>query len=271
MKNRQGFDVLDYLFGLYLGGVALYILAPLVIIVLNAFNSAAYNVFPPEGFSLKWFGVVWRYPTFKPAFINSMIVGVGSMFISVTFGTMAAYAFVRHRFRFDTLLNSLLFAPALVPTIAIGAGVYVYYIRIGMYGGKFGLILVHALISLPFVISIMVAVMKGLDPVLEEAAQDLGAKPVETFFRVTLPQMRSGIIVSSLFAFIISFDELPASLFLVRPSNNTLPIEMFLYLQEYQNPSLAALSTIIMGITVVIVAILAPFVRSQMEKRRLLH
>jgi len=271
MTEQNRFDIFTIIFGILLFLVALYILAPLIFVVVNAFNSAAYNVFPPQGFSLKWFGVVLRYPTFKPAFINSVIVGVGAMLIAVTTGTMAARAFVNYWFRGNNLLRSLLFAPALVPTIAIGAGLFLYYIRIGLYGGKLGLILAHSLLGLPFVISIMSAGMLGIDPALEEAAQDLGAKPLETFIKITLPQMRAGLIVSALFAFIISFDNLETSLFLVRPANNTLPIEMFLYLQEYQNPSLAALSTLLIAITIVAVLILIPFMRRQAEHRKMLR
>lgn len=271
MKEKIKFDPITILLGIVLVLVALYILAPLIFVVFNSFNSAAYNVFPPEGFSLKWFKVVLEYPTFKRAFLNSIIVGVGSMLISVTAGTMAARAFVSYGFRGDNAFRSLLFSPALVPKIAIGAGLFLYFIRIGLYGGRFGLILAHALLGIPFVISIMTAVMLGIDRSLEEAAQDLGARPLTTFLRVTLPQMRAGLIISALFSFIISFDELETSLFLVRPANNTLPIEMFLYLQEYQNPSLAALSTLLIAITIVGVLILVPFVRVQAERRKLLR
>jgi len=271
MRERFRFDIFDILFGILLVAVSMYILAPLIFVIVNSFNGAAYNVFPPEGFSLKWFGVVLRYPSFRPAFINSVIVGFGAMIIAVVFGTMAARAFVKYRFKFDTVSRSLLYSPALVPNIAIGAGIFLYYIRIGLYGGRTGLILAHALLGLPFVITIMAAVMLSLDSSLEEAAQDLGAKPLETFIRVTLPQMRAGLIVSAMFAFIISFDELETSLFLVRPANNTLPIEMFLYLQEYQNPSLAALSTLLIAITAIAVILLIPFIRRQVERRKLLR
>jgi putative spermidine/putrescine transport system permease protein len=113
--------------------------------------------------------------------------------------------------------------------------------------------------------------MVSLDPSLEEASQDLGATPRQTFMRVTLPQMKTGLIVSALFSFIISFDELETSLFLVRPKNNTLPIEMFLYLQEYQNPSLAALSTMLIFGTAILVILLVPFIRQQAERRRILR
>lgn len=271
MGERRGFDLVGVMLGAFIWAVAIFILAPILVIILNAFNSAAYNVFPPEGFSLRWFDVVLNYPTFKPAFVNSVVVGIGAMIIAVVTGTLAARAFVKYTFRMNTATRSLLFAPAVIPKIAVGAGIFLYYIRIGLYGGRLGLILAHALLGIPFVVAIITAVMLNMDPSLEEAAQDLGASPLQTFWRVTLPQMRAGLIVSSLFAFIISFDELETSLFLVRPRNNTLPIEMFLYLQEYQNPSLAALSTLLIGFTAVAVIILVPFVTRQAERRRMLR
>lgn len=269
--NDRKFDLINILIGIFIWLMTLFILSPILIIIVNAFNGAAYNVFPPQGFSLHWFGVVLNYPTFRPAIVNSILVGLGAMAIAVITGTLAARAFVKYTFRGNTVLRSLLFAPAVIPNIAIGAGLFLYYIRIGLYGGKIGLILAHGLLGIPFVISIITAVMLNLDPSLEEAAQDLGATPRQTFLRVTLPQMRTGLIVSALFSFIISFDELETSLFLVRPKNNTLPIEMFLYLQEYQNPSLAALSTMLIAGTAIGVILLVPFIRQQAERRRILR
>lgn len=271
MNESQKFDPISILFGIFLAGFAFYMLSPLIFVVINSFNSAAYNVFPPEGFSLRWFEVVLKYPTFRPAFFNSIVVGLGAMLIAVVTGTMAARAFASYGFKGDNIVRSLLFSPALVPKIALGAGLFLYFIRIGLYGSKLGLILAHALVGLPFVISIMVAVMVGLDKSLEEAAMDLGAKPLTTFLKITLPQMTAGLTVSALFSFIISFDELETSLFLVRPANNTLPIEMFLYLQEYQNPSLAALSTLLIALTIIGVVILVPFMRGQAKRRKLLR
>jgi putative spermidine/putrescine transport system permease protein len=174
-------DPISLFFGLFLFVVGLYILSPIIFVVINAFNSAAYNVFPPEGFSLRWFQNALIEPRFRVAMYNSLIVGIGAMILAVTTGTMAAFALVRYRFRGRTLLKSFMFAPMLVPSIALGAALYLYYLRIGLYGGRLGLVLAHSLLGLPFVISIMTAVMLGIDPSLEEAAEDLGAGPLSTF------------------------------------------------------------------------------------------
>jgi putative spermidine/putrescine transport system permease protein len=197
------------------------------------------------------------------------MVGIGATAISLVLGTMAARALTRWRFTGQSFLRSFFFAPVLVPRIALGAALFLLYIRIGLYGGILGLIIAHALLGLPFVISIMTAVMYNVDQSQEEAAQDLGCSPVESFFRVTLAQLRTGLVVSGLFAFMLSFDELDTSLFLVRPANNTLPIEMFLYVQEQQNPTLAALSTMLIGLTALIVLVLVPVLKTQDARRML--
>jgi putative spermidine/putrescine transport system permease protein len=265
---RRRFDWIDLLFAVGLVAVSLYMLAPIIFVVINSFNSAAYNVFPPAGFSLRWYENALSVPKFRTSFTTSVMVALGAMTVSLVFGTMAARALTRHRFRGQTFLRSFFFAPVLVPRIALGAALFLLYIRIGMYGGVPGLIIAHSLLGLPFVISIMTAVMYNIDPTQEEAAQDLGCGPIESFFRVTLAQLRTGLVVAGVFAFMMSFDELETSLFLVRPENNTLPIEMFLYVQEFQNPTLAALSSLLILLTVVLVLVLVPVLRAR-ETRRL--
>ena len=268
MSRRRRLDPVDVLFALGLGLVGLYMLAPIIFVVINSFNSAAYNVFPPEGFSLRWYENALAVPKFRSSFATSVVVGLGAMAVSLVFGTMAARALTHHRFTGQTFLRSFFFAPVLVPRIALGAALFLFYIRVGLYGGTFGLIVAHSLLGLPFVISIMTAVMYNLDPAQEEAAQDLGCAPIESFFRVTLAQLRTGLIVAGVFAFMMSFDELETSLFLVRPENNTLPIEMFLYVQEWQNPTLAALSSLLIALTVLLVLLLVPILKAR-ETRRL--
>lgn len=269
MKKRTSWDPWNVAFGVGLVAVSLYMLSPIIFVIINSFNSAAYNVFPPTGFSLQWYATALSLPKFRTAFLNSVVVGLGATLISLVLGTLSARALVRHRFTGQTFVRSFFFAPLLVPRIALGAALFLLYIRIGLYGGREGIMIAHALLGLPFTISILTAVMYSVDPAQEEAAQDLGATGLQAFLRVTLPQMRTGLVVAALFAFMTSFDELDTSLFLVRPENNTMPIEMFLYVQEYQNPTLAALSTLLIAATVVLVLLLIPLARAQ-EARKLL-
>ena len=151
-----------------------------------------------------------------------------------------------------------------------GAALFLLYIRIGLYGTRTGLVLGHALLGLPFVMSIVAASLQTLGREYEEAAMDLGANPFVTFFRVTIPSIRPGLIVGALFAFVTSWDQVDVSLFLTRPRNNTLPIAMFNYEQNYQDPTLAALSTVLIGFAVILVLLAVSVLKTQ-EYRRLVE
>jgi putative spermidine/putrescine transport system permease protein len=241
--------------------VLVFMAAPLVIIVVNAFNKSPYSQWPPQGFSTEWFSTVFHYRAFRESFYNSLKVGAGATAIALVIGSMAAYALVRYRIVGRRLVQSAYFAPLTVPRVAIGFSLFALYIswRSNLYGSILGLVFAHVLLVLPFVVSIFVATMGSIDPVYEEAARDLGAGRLRTFIKVTLPQMRIALIIAALFAFITSFDELEMSIFLVRPQTNTLPVEMFLYLEQQQTPALAALSTILIGLTLGLVLLGIPF------------
>jgi putative spermidine/putrescine transport system permease protein len=240
--------------------VLAFMIAPLVIVVINAFNSSPYSEWPPKGFSLHWFDEVFSHAAFRTGFGNSLVVGVCSTAIALVTGAMAAYALTRYRIRAGRAIRISYFAPLTVPRVAIGFALFALFIstRSNLYGTVAGLVLAHSLLVLPFVVTIFAATIGGIDPALEEAARDLGANPLRTFVKVTLPQMRTGFVVAALFAFITSFDELETSIFLVRPSNNTLPVAMFLYLEQQQTPALAALSTLLIAFTLAIVLLALP-------------
>lgn len=243
------------------GAVLLFMVAPLLIVIVNAFNASPYSAWPPEGLSLRWFGEVFDHTPFQTAFINSLQVGVGATVVALVVGSMAAYALTRHRVVARRAIQTSYFAPLTVPRVAIGFALFALYVstRSDLYGTIPGLILAHSLIVLPFVVTIFVATMGSIDPVFEEAAQDLGASRLRTFWLITLPQMRTGFVVAALFAFITSFDELETSIFLVRPDVNTLPIEMFLYLEQKQTPALAALSSLLIAAMLALVLVSLPF------------
>ncbi|TMG43022.1 MAG: ABC transporter permease subunit [Chloroflexi bacterium] len=181
--------------------------------------------------------------------------------MAVTAGMLAALALVRGKVRARGILSAFFLSPLVVPRVAIGIAVFILLIRLRLLGTTTSLVLVHAMLSLPFAIVLLTASLVNVNRTLEEAAMDLGAGPLRTFWQVTLPQIRAGLIVAAVFAFITSFDETEASIFLVRPSNATLPVQMFLYLEQYQNPTLAALSTLLIALTVALVIVAMRFVR----------
>ena len=240
-----------------LGAVLVFTAAPILIVEANSFNSSQFNVWPPAGFTLDWYHKALTMPQFQRGFVNSVIAGVLSTLVVLAVGTPLAYAIVRIKFRGKSLLQGVLLGPLVVPRIAMGFSLFVLYLASGsgLYGSMSGIVLGHALLMLPFVVSVLVANLGEVDPIVEEAARDLGAGAVEAFVRVVLPQIRPGLIVAGLLAFITSFDEVETTIFLVKPVVNTLPIEMYLYLDQYQDPTLAALSTLLIALSMLLVLV----------------
>jgi len=253
-----------------LGLVGVYMLAPLAFVVVDSFNPSTYGEFPLAGFTLHWYTNAAAVPEFRTGLANSLVVAVGATVVAIVLGTLAAYGLARYRFRGREWARSFLLLPIIVPAIVFGAALFLLYIRIGLYGTRTGLVLGHALLGLPFVMSIVAASLQTLGREYEEAAMDLGANPFVTFFRVTIPSIRPGLIVGALFAFVTSWDQVDVSLFLTRPRNNTLPIAMFNYEQNYQDPTLAALSTVLIGFAVILVLLAVSVLKTQ-EYRRLVE
>ena len=241
--------------------VLAFILSPLVFVFINSFNGSDFNSFPPQGFSLRWYQFVMSYAPFRDGMAISLIVASAATLVAVPVGLLAALALVRERVRFRGALNGLFLSPLVMPRVAVGIAVFILLVKLRLFGTTGSLVLVHAMLALPFAIVLLTASLLNVNRTLEEAAMDLGAGPLRTFWQVTLPQIRAGLIMAAVFAFITSFDETEASIFIVRPSNLTLPVQMFLYLEQYQNPTLAALSTLLVGLMVVLVVVAMRFVR----------
>jgi putative spermidine/putrescine transport system permease protein len=224
-----------------------FILLPLGIVVIYSFSSVAYGVFPPPGLSLRWYSHLLHQEAFREAFGRSVVIGLLATALAVVSGLLCALALVRARFPGKEPLRGFLLSPIVMPKIVLGVGWFIFFARLGMQGGIVPITLAHTIVVLPFVINILAANLVGLDVSLEEAAQDLGASALTVLWRIVLPQIRSGLIISALFAFIVSFDQVESSIFLTRGENNTLPIEMFLYMEKWQDPTIAALSTLLIG------------------------
>lgn len=271
MREARAFDPIGLTLYVFLVLIAIFLLSPIVFVVVNSFNPAPYSVFPPEGFSLRWYeNALFNVPQFWKGLKNSVISAVGATVLALLLSSLAARALARYRFRAKDPVRSFLFSPLVVPRIVFGCALFLLYIRINLYGTIPGLILGHSLLGIPFGVSVITATWLGIDPAIEEAAQDLGASPLQSFFTVVLPQLRIALIVSALFAFMESFDQVDVSLFITRPRNNTLPIEMFIYAENYQDPSLAAVSSLLILFAVLLVIVIIPILKTQ-EYRRLME
>lgn len=214
-----------------IAGIAfLLILGPTIVVVLVSFSSAETFTFPPPGLSLRWFVEFFQADNMTSAFLFSMRVGATSAVCATVLATLAARFVVRQRGVTSGLLQSLFTAPLVFPAIILGLALLLFYRTIN-FGGPGGLILAHVLIGMPYAFQLVLASLQSFNQTLEEAAQSLGAGPFRTFFLVTLPIIWPGVLSGGLFAFIVSFGELNVALFLTGPGYNTLPIEIFGYLQ----------------------------------------
>ncbi|MFW6116841.1 MAG: ABC transporter permease, partial [bacterium] len=213
-RKERGFDLIGFALNAWLVLIGLFVLAPLFFVVVNSFNASSISIFPPAGFSLRWYKMTLfdtspysPAPQFRKGFRNSIVIASGATVLALLAGILASLAFVRHRFSGKEALRSFFLSPLIVPRVVFGTALFLLYIRIGLYGTISGVMIAHALLGLPYVLSIITANLLSIDFTTEEAAMDLGANRVQAFLLVTLPQMRVGLIVAMLFAFITSFDQ----------------------------------------------------------------
>ena len=232
-----------------------FILVPLVFVTWLAFFKQEIPSFPPEGYTLHWFSSMLTQKAIIDGFVTSVEVGLVATLIGLALGVPAALGLVRHLSWWGGAASTLLLMPLVVPAIVLGTAIYVaeveaeilvygFGIETPVIGTIGGLIAAHALIVIPWVVRLVTASLVGFDRSIEEAAQNLGANAWVTFWRITLPAIRPGIVAGALFAFVTSFGNLEMSLFLVGPGRTTLPIVILQYLEWKIDPTIAAVSVV---------------------------
>jgi putative spermidine/putrescine transport system permease protein len=232
----------------------LIILGPIAVVILVAFSPSDFFAFPPRGLSLRWFREFFNLASMRGAYLLSLEVALAASILATVLGTPASLYLARRRGAVAGVLNALFLSPLVFPTIIIGVALLLCFRRVGMPILP-GLILAHVLIGAPYCIRSILASLQGFDLSLEEAGQSLGASPVRTFFLITLPLIRPGLLCGWLFAFIVSFGELNTALFLTGPGVTTLPIEIFAYLQ-FQGSQLVIAAASTLQICLIIVLVL---------------
>lgn len=234
--------------------IYLFLLAPIVIVVLAAFNGGAYLTFPPQGLSVRWFDSFFHSRPFTRSFVFSVELAAVATLLATVIGSGAALYVARSRGRFLNLVRILMIAPLPVPGILTGIALLLFFYATGFATrGWPPLIIGHTLICLPYVFLVVSAVLVGLDPSLEEAARNLGAGPFTAFRRVTLPIVKGGVISGAIFAFITSFDEFNISLLLSGVGTVPLPIQLFDFLRFSFDPTAAVVGTISIAMALVVV------------------
>ena len=224
--------------------ILVYLVVPSLVVIPMSFSSASYLTFPPPGWSTRWYENFFALGKWTDAAILSLEVAVLTTLFATLVGSIAAYSLVRTGST-KGLLMGLFVSPILVPPIVLAVGLYALYVELGIFGTKLGLIIGHSISSMAYVVVIVSATLSRFDFTLERASMSLGAGPVRTFFRVTLPVIRPGIIAAALFAFINSFDELVISVLVSGVGRQTLPVVMWSNLRNEIDPTVAAISTML--------------------------
>jgi putative spermidine/putrescine transport system permease protein len=223
----------------------IFLIAPSLIVIPMSFSAGETLSFPPPGYSLRWYENFFTQPEWQSAARNSVIVAVLTTIVATILGTGVSIALMRGSVPARNLATSLFLTPMIVPAIVTAVAVYGLYVRFRLVGTIQGLVLAHTVLALPFVMINVSAVLQGMDIRLEHAARSLGATPVRTFFLVTLPLIRPCILAGALFAFITSFDELVVALFISGDRAATLPVQIWSGLRFEINPTVAAVSTLL--------------------------
>jgi putative spermidine/putrescine transport system permease protein len=230
------------------GSIFAVVLLPMVAVIWLSFFDQEVVSFPPEGYTWHWYVNAWEKRQFARGFVNSLQIAAIATVIGVSFGTAAAVGLVRGRFPGRTALAGLLLGPLAIPGVVLGTGLYVFFVQIDnaidfqIVATLPGLIAAHVLLTIPWTVRLVSASLAGVPVSVEEAAANLGARPLTVFLRVTLPVMRAGVVAAALFSFIQSFENLELTLLLTGPGRSTLPVEMLNYLNFRVDPTLAAVA-----------------------------
>jgi putative spermidine/putrescine transport system permease protein len=235
--------------------VFLFLVVPLIIIVVTAFGEDRTIRFPIRGFTLNWFRAVFRSRSFMTSLRLSFWLAIYATFLALIIGIPASYALSRRAFKTNRFLRSFFLSPTFIPGIVAGYALFrLIVIRLNM-PVFFGLVLGHFLVVLPYIIRVVGASLEQFDYSIEEVACSLGCHRVEAFFKVVLPNISSGIVAAFMLAFINSFNNVPVSMFLSGPGVSTLPATLMSYIEYSYDPSVSAISVLLMGITMVLIFI----------------
>lgn len=234
----------------------IFMVAPIVVVCVVAFTPEGYLSLPTNGFSLRWFRAIARYPEFVNAFWMSIGLGALSSTICLVIAVPASLALARHEFPGKAALSAFLLSPLMIPHVVLGIAFLRFFTQVGLSGTFPALLIAHVVVIFPFALRLTLSSAVGMDRSIEQAAVSLGARDWTVFRRVTLPLILPGLISGWALAFIQSFDEVTMSIFLAAPGIETLPVRMFLYIQDNIDPLVTSVSASVIAITLLALVVL---------------
>lgn len=229
--------------------VMIFLVAPTLLVIPMSFSNSQYLEFPPRQWSLRWYESYFSSAAWMQATATSLKAGILTALVATPLGTMAAYGLLVSRIRHAGLLTMLLLTPIVVPVILIGIGVFYVYVKLQLVNTLTGLVLAHSMLAIPVVMMVVSSALKTFDLNQEMVARSLGASRQEAFRLVTFPQIRFSVFTGAVLAFLTSFDEIIVSLFVSGGDNSTLTRNMFNALRDQVDPTIAAISTLIVACT----------------------
>lgn len=234
--------------------VMIFFYLPIVILVGYSFNSSRLNIVW-QGFTLDWYAAIWRDAVLVASLYNSLYVAIVTTILSVVLGTGGAWLLFRYRFPAVRMLSTLIFIPMIIPEVIMGVSLLIFFVAVHLELGYATIIISHVTFCFPFVMVAVQARLAGLDPSLEEAAQDLGATPLQAFRKILVPYLAPAILSGALMSFTLSLDELIVTYFTASAGTRTLPLEIFGRVKKGLDPTLNAISTVFILSTVVLVIV----------------
>lgn len=263
-----------YTFRILCSVIFFFLIAPILIMIPLSFNTQPYFTFTtemltlkPEGFSLRWYEDLFSSSQWMRSIRNSLVIGVSSTLIATTLGTLAALGLSRSEMPYKGLVMGILISPMIVPLIISAAGMFFFYSSVNLANTFPGVILAHAALGTPFVVITVTATLVGFDNSLTKAAASLGANPITTFRKVQMPLILPGVISGALFAFITSFDEIVVVLFLAGVEQRTIPREMWSGIREQISPTILAVASLLVLISIALLTTLE-LLRRRSERLR---
>ncbi len=252
-----------YVFRVICGAIFVFLITPILVMMPLSFNTVPFFTFTPEmlsldpdGFSLRWYRDFFNSLNWQGAVKNSFIIAFFATILATTLGTVAALGLSRPYMPYKTLIMAILISPMIVPLIISAAGMYFFYSKIGLTSTHLGVILAHTALGTPFVVIVVSATLVGFDHSLTRAAAMLGASPTRAFFKVTMPLILPGVISGGLFAFITSFDEVVVVLFVASFEQRTIPWQMFSGIREQISPTILAVATMLVFVSIALLSVL---------------
>ena len=245
LKDRLWLYAISYI-------VLFLLIVPSLVVIPMSFSASQYLEFPPKGWSFRWYEnyfFSWKvengFNDWMSATWTSVKVAILTIIVATPIGTMAAYGLVNGSSRLSKILFPIFISPMMVPIILVAIGLFYFFVQFKLVGSVFGLVLGHSLVAMPLVLIIVFSALKNYDMNQEKVARSLGATRFRAFREITLPQIKFSIVSASLIAFLTSFDEIIISLFVAGGDNSTITRSMFLALRDQIDPTIAAISTIL--------------------------